>query len=150
VISHERECGWPVVKLIAIGKIGGYAVRVHGPEATGQFVVVDGKRVYFDFDEHGGPLVVDPRGEPVRRQPVREDDPFWGPFQAWFSGYEEAKHARTVDAYLEAHHGTGRYTHGRAAKAESPVQQALSRRNGGDSRLCSTPIDSSSSGAKGG
>lgn len=38
----------------------------------------------------------------------------------------------------------------KTAKAEPPVQQALSRRNGGDSRLCSELNDPPLDGAKGG
>lgn len=76
------------MKLVAAGKIGGYVVRLHGPDAIGQQVRVNGKIVYFDYCRHTGPLVTTPRGEPMKRQPVREEDPFWPAFRAWLEKWE--------------------------------------------------------------
>lgn len=93
------------MRLIATARIGGYVARMHGPEAVGQFVIVGGKRAYFDFDEQFGPLVVDPLGEPMKRQPIHEHHPFWAPFEAWLKGYWTAKAAGGLDGYLDAHQG---------------------------------------------
>lgn len=111
------------MKLHFIGKIGGYVVQGHGPEAIGQFVVVRGKRVYFDFDELFGPLIVDPFGEPMKRQPVREDDPFWTPFNKWLDGYWKAKSSpQAQEAYLTANNGTAGYIERKHTK---PTRAAL-------------------------
>jgi hypothetical protein len=52
------------------------------PDALGQYVMVNGKRVYFDFDKRFGPLVLDANGEPRKQQPG-ERNPFWQPFKIW-------------------------------------------------------------------
>lgn len=79
------------MRLVVHGKLGGYAIRAHGPDAVGQMVFVKGRAVYFDFDEYGGPLVTNKSGEPLVQQPVSESDPFWPPFNAWLAHYWKAK-----------------------------------------------------------
>lgn len=88
-----------------IVKLGGYAVYITGPDATGQGVKVGGKVVCFDFDERFGPLVVDRYGEPIDRQPTNENAKFWPPFEVWLKGYYEAKSKRRLDTYLTEHRG---------------------------------------------
>jgi hypothetical protein len=57
----------------------------HGPDEVDQTVVVNGKVVHFDFDRRFGPLLTDAHGEPLKRQPVSENHPFWAPFNAWLA-----------------------------------------------------------------
>lgn len=65
--------------------------HVSQPQAIGRSVTVNGKRVYFDFSEVGGPLVTTRAGEPLEVQPVAEDDPFWPPFNRWMANYYRRK-----------------------------------------------------------
>jgi hypothetical protein len=54
-----------------------------GPEVVDESVVVDGKKVWFDFDERFGPLVLRRKGgKPLANQPG-DRHPFWTAFQAW-------------------------------------------------------------------
>lgn len=52
------------------------------PDALDQYVMVNGKRVYFEFSKWMGPTVVDNDGEPRQRQPG-ERNPFWPAFKVW-------------------------------------------------------------------
>lgn len=81
------------MRLIFAGNIGGRVCRAHGPDAINQCVTVKGKPVYFDFDEMFGPLVVDKHGQPLKRQPISETDPFWPPFNRWLAEYRMRKRA---------------------------------------------------------
>lgn len=60
-----------------------------GPDTATQRITVKGKPVFFDFDENFGPLVTDKDGEPLKRQPTSEHDPFWLPFHAWLENYRK-------------------------------------------------------------
>lgn len=91
---------------LTIAKLGGYAIYITGPDATGQGVKVGGKVICFDFDERFGPLVVDRYGEPLDRQPTNENAKFWPPFEAWLTGYWKAKAAKALDAYCAANRRT--------------------------------------------
>jgi len=53
------------------------------PDAV-TYVVVNGKRVHFDFHEYCGPTVLDVHGEPAKRQPG-ERNPFWPVFNEWLN-----------------------------------------------------------------
>lgn len=57
------------------------------PSAINQTVLVNGKTVYFDFSRHSGPLLTDKDGEPLKRQPMSPNHPFWGPFNKWLEAW---------------------------------------------------------------
>ncbi len=59
------------------------------PDSVGQSVIVNGKPVYFDFDENFGPLVTGPKGE-ERKQPGASS-PFWPAFNVWLKDWTEKK-----------------------------------------------------------
>lgn len=52
-------------------------------------VVVKGKTVYFTYSRRFGPLVTDAIGDPLKKQPISEKHPFWGPFNAWLARYDK-------------------------------------------------------------
>ena len=53
----------------------------------GPLLIRDGKRRWvFEFSEMWGPVWLSRKGrhwDPSDDQPIREDDPFWAPFQRW-------------------------------------------------------------------
>lgn len=61
------------------------------PDIVGQTVRVKGRKVYFDYDERFGPLVTDKDGQPLAKQPIAENHPFWAPFMRWLADYNRSK-----------------------------------------------------------
>lgn len=59
------------------------------PDVVGQTVLVNGRKVYFDYCRHSGPLVTDKDGRPLEKQPIAENHPFWAPFHAWLAAHEK-------------------------------------------------------------
>lgn len=56
-----------------------------------QVVMVRGRKVRFDFSELFGPLLLDDEGNPLKKQPISERDPFWPPFNAWLAEYRKVE-----------------------------------------------------------
>lgn len=54
-------------------------------------VQVNGKTVRFEYTRIFGPLLVDRRGEPLKRQPIAENHPFWAPFNEWLAQHHKEK-----------------------------------------------------------
>ena len=59
-------------------------------DATNQKVMLPGRKnpTWFEFSWRFGPVLVDMHGEPLSKQPICEDHPFWPPFNAWLKEYE--------------------------------------------------------------
>lgn len=64
-----------------------YGVHIDG-WGDGPLLIRDGGREwFFEFSLMFGPVILRKRDmEPADRQPIREDDPFWTPFQRWMDG----------------------------------------------------------------
>jgi len=64
----------------------------------GPMVIRDGNRVWwFEFSDMFGPTILKPGKSmtPKDDQPVREDDPFWIPFQGWIDGGKRCRAIRS-------------------------------------------------------
>lgn len=68
----------------AFAQVSGHFIDAWG---DGPLLIRDGARRWvFEFSEMFGPVWLKRQGrhwEPANRQPIREDDPFWGPFERW-------------------------------------------------------------------
>lgn len=60
-------------------------------DIANQSVMLPGRkrRTWFEFSWRFGPVLVDMRGDPIEKQPIAEDHPFWEPFNAWLAEYEK-------------------------------------------------------------
>jgi len=47
-----------------------------------------GKVWRWEFTSLFGPLFVDKKGEPLKRQPISSRHPAWKPFEAWHKGFQ--------------------------------------------------------------
>ena len=63
----------------------------------GPLLIRDGKREWlFEFSHMFGPLILRKSDlSPADRQPIKEDDPFWRPFQRWMDGGRKCRAVRT-------------------------------------------------------
>lgn len=69
----------------------GYGVRICSfTNAVAE--VSDGRRKYrFEFSEMFGPTLIGKDGDPLKNQPMRENHPFWRPFNAWLAEYRKPR-----------------------------------------------------------
>lgn len=71
-------------------------------DAADQVITVRGKKVRFDFSERFGPLVLDDEGNPLKKQPISERDPFWEPFNAWLGAWTRQRQSAAPPNTAEA------------------------------------------------
>jgi hypothetical protein len=64
-----------------------------GPDAYGEEIIVNGKKLRFEFDEIMGPHLLKKNGDPYKNQPGK-DSPFWPPFYEWLKEFRAKKSAR--------------------------------------------------------
>lgn len=84
-------------------KCGGFIVTM--PDALDQYVMVNGKRVYFEYSKWLGPTVIEfAGGEPMKRQPGQRN-PFWPKFEEWLD------HWWTLQPYFWAPNADGKPAH---------------------------------------
>jgi hypothetical protein len=60
-------------------------VHISGPSFSGSGRDARGRMRYWDFHAYLGPIFTDANGNVLKRQPVKENDPAWKPFEAWFA-----------------------------------------------------------------
>lgn len=60
-------------------------VHVCGPQHSGSGRDSRGKTHYWDFHDYLGPTFTDAKGNVLKRQPVKENDRRWKPFEEWLA-----------------------------------------------------------------
>jgi hypothetical protein len=64
-----------------------YGVHIDGWGDGPLLIRYNEREWWFEFSEMWGPTLLRKRDlQPSEKQPIREDDPFWAPFQLWMSG----------------------------------------------------------------
>jgi hypothetical protein len=83
-----------------MGDFGHYAFGVGGVRfdvwGAGPYLIRAGRRRwFFEFSDRFGPVILRASDmEPADRQPIKESDPFWRPFQSWMKGGKKTRPIR--------------------------------------------------------